>query len=297
MLCGIPYNGNSSSHQQHHRLLRALRGHKQLEDSDSRSQDMHCRPRQPSDASSLARPSLDSSSSRPSISSRSDVSVDWDPLRLHPPLALGPSPPLGSTQGDSRPYQPHELRQGRPSHRRGRSPRRHCYQLSSDTVIYGGFDFGFDTAKPALATATTTASTSTCSSSSLSTATVAPAATSSASTRRRDASPTPSEASSVCSLTTSGSSEEEDEAAMGLAPAPAPRARPRPHPPLHHHLDQVPGQDGCGFDDKLNHHNQRHGYDEDDARNFIRRGAWKRMGIVFVNSGPPLADEEERFVF
>jgi len=33
----------------------------------------------------------------------------------------------------------------------------------------------------------------------------------------------------------------------------------------------------------------------DDAEYFIRRGGWKRRGIVFVDPGVPLAGEDETF--
>jgi hypothetical protein len=56
---------------------------------------------------------------------------------------------------------------------------------------------------------------------------------------------------------------------LGLAPAPVPRPRARPRPRL---------------DDSGN-----------DAESYIRRGGWKRRGIVFVNSEAPLAGEDETF--
>jgi len=210
-----------------------------------------------SDASSLARPSIDSTSSR-----RTDLSIDWDPLRLHPSFAPGPSPPLRDAfdESTSRPYQPHELRHARSSQALRQpsspsSPSSH-HQPCSNTVIYDGFDFGFDNSPtPALTKFTNT--------------------TAPSSGRRRAPSPTPSDASSECSLSLSVSSiaddsplEEEMGLGLGLAPAPAPRPRPRPRP--------------CDAG-------------SDDADYFIRRGGWKRRGIVFVNSGVPLAGEDETF--
>jgi hypothetical protein len=70
-----------------------------------------------------------------------------------------------------------------------------------------------------------------------------------------------------------GSSSDDDEMMglnAGLAPAPAPRPRPRPRP-----APQLAGLDA-------------------DAEYFMRRGGWKRRGIVFVNPSP-LAGEEETF--
>lgn len=52
---------------------------------------------------------------------------------------------------------------------------------------------------------------------------------------------------------------------LGLAPAPAPRPRARP---------RVMGS---------------------PAEQLIRRGGWKRRGIVFVDESAMLADEEETF--
>jgi hypothetical protein len=64
-------------------------------------------------------------------------------------------------------------------------------------------------------------------------------------------------------------SDEEMGLGLGLAPAPALRSRPRPRP--------------C------------HDAGADEAESFIRRGGWKRRGIVFVNSGFELAGEDETF--
>lgn len=248
MLCGIRHD--SSHHSHHRRFLRSFRSHRSLEaygnSSDTHTTTMSHRPRLPSDASSLA-------SSRPSLSTRSEMSVvDWDPLRLHPPLAPGPSPPLRDAADArcSRPYQPHELRHARSSHtlrRPATPPQQHpAASFSSETVIYDGFDFGFSS-KPTPTTSST----------------VVP--------RRRAPSPTPSEDS----LSSSGF----DDLGLGLGLDSAagstarlsarPRPRPRPHPESPSLLN-------------------------DEAEYFIRRGGWKRRGIVFVD-GSPLAGEDETF--
>lgn len=243
MLCGI-YPQSHDHHHHHHRLLRSFRSHKSLRHHDTHNETMHYR--KPSDASSSS-----SLESRPSTSSRADMSVDWDPLRLHPPLAPGPAPQLPdslsrdstSTTSSRRQHQPREVRQAGPSHGRGRNqPMQHHYE-SSDTVIYGGFDFGFDNVQPTHADPSSRRA-------------------------RRDPSPTPSYASTVSS-TYSSFSGPEDSPLDGLAPAPLPRPRP-----------QRPHQGGpLGLDD--------------EAERFLRRGGWKRRGIVFADSRAMLAGEEE----
>ncbi|KAK4102964.1 hypothetical protein N658DRAFT_485164 [Parathielavia hyrcaniae] len=243
-----------------------LRSNIQLEALSSQDDDMYHHRHAPSDASSL-----DSNSTRrPSTSSRTtDLSIDWDPLRLHPPSHThGPAPPLRDAFGGEqspRRYQPRELRHVRSSHTL-RQPPSHAPrpQPSSSMVIYGGFDFGFDN-KP---TSTTSATVSNVDDP----------------RRGRIPSPTPSEASSECSMSIGGgscASDLDDEmlglGVGGLAPAPASRvARPRPRPGRAHHL--------AGPSGLL----------DSDAENFLRRGGWKRRGIVFVSSSP-LAGEEEVF--
>jgi len=64
-------------------------------------------------------------------------------------------------------------------------------------------------------------------------------------------------------------SDEEMGLGLGLAPAPALRSRPRPRP--------------C------------HDEGADEVELFMRRGGWKRRGIVFVNEGFELAGEDESF--
>lgn len=278
MLCGINY---STPHSTHRRFLRSFRSHRSLRlnhktngtNTDSTvgntSEEMPRRHR-PSDASSLARPSLDSStSSRPSTSSsraETTMSVEWDPLRLHPALAPASSPPLrdGFDESISRPYQPQELRQARSSHnlRRPSEPSYQSLSAAANTIIYEGFDFGFDNKPTPVSTPTPTISTT------------------STTKHPRAPSPTPSDASSECSLTFSSSrssSSAEDDSpleAMGLAPAPV-RSRyvagptPRPQP----------------------RHTTGLGPEGDD---FLKRGGWKRRGIVFVApEGEEEAGEEE----
>ncbi|KAK4125309.1 hypothetical protein N657DRAFT_570484 [Parathielavia appendiculata] len=260
MLCGI------HSPSTHH-LLRSFRSHKNLRSNNyseflNRQDDMFHHRHVPSDASSL-----DSNSTRrPSTSSRTtEMSIDWDPLRLHPPsLAHGPTPPLRDAFGEqsSKRYQSHELRHVCSSHTLRQAPSQlPRYPISSGTVIYDGFDFGFNN-KPTRTTSATISNVN-------------------ESGRRRVPSPTPSDASSECSLSIGGGSSWSgpDDEMMGrntggLAPAPAPRPRPRPRPEGTHHLAGSAGLlDG-------------------DAEYFIRRGGWKRRGIVFVDSNP-LAGEEE----
>jgi hypothetical protein len=247
MFCGIQ---PTPTHHHHHSLLRSFRSHRShrhRKDStaDSLSQEeMHHHHRHvPSDASSLSRPSLDSTSSR-----RTDLSIDWDPLRLHPSLSSGPSPPLQDAFSDStsRRYQPHELRHARSSQGLRRPSTSH-HQPTQSTVIYDGFDFGFNNNPTRVMTK--------------------PAAASNM--MRRAPSPTPSDASSESSFSLGEPSDEEMGLGLGLSPAPALRSRPRPRP--------------C-YDDGA-----------DEAESFIRRGGWKRRGIVFVNSGSPLAGEDETF--
>ncbi|KAH6854924.1 hypothetical protein B0I37DRAFT_363409 [Chaetomium sp. MPI-CAGE-AT-0009] len=248
MLCGIQH---SPPHHHHHSLLRSFRtrrSHRHRKDSTADSlssqEEMHHHHRHvPSDASSLARPSLDSTSSR-----RTDLSIDWDPLRLHPSLASGPSPPLQDAFSDStsRRYQPHELRHAR-SCQDMRRPSTSHHQPTQSTVIYGGFNFGFNNKPTPVMTKPATASDS----------------------MRRAPSPTPSDVSSEYSFSLSEPSDEEMGLGLGLSPAPALRSRPRPRP--------------------------YHDGGADEAEYFMRRGDWKRRGIVFVNSGSPLAGEDETF--
>ncbi|KAK4229541.1 hypothetical protein QBC38DRAFT_472089 [Podospora fimiseda] len=236
MLCGIP-----PPQHHHHRLLRSFRSHKGLSQEAANMHFRHHHTKE-SDLSSSAdtRSSMESStSSRPSTSGgKSDLSVDWDPLRLHPPLANAPVPQLPEDDNVRR-YQPYELRQSRSMHniRSGQQhhqqpQRQHHHQPSTSTVIYGGFDFGFSSQhqRP---------------------------------TADRCSSPTPSTASDASSLYGVREAEEWGDNGV-ITPLPAPR-RSRPQPP-------------AGID---------------EAENFIRRGGWKRRGIVFVTDSTAMATEDE----
>lgn len=199
--------------------------------------------------SSMARSSMESTtSSRPSTSGgKSDLSVDWDPLRLHPPLACAPVPNLPEDIA-SRRYQTQELRQARSMHNLRASqqqqqqrqqhsspahsrPSWHQQNGSTATVIYDGFDFGFSNTN------------------------MEPA-------RRRAPSPTPSSVSDASSLDGSRDAEDWGDNFI-VTPLPAPRRR-RPQPPA-----------------------------ELEADHFMKRGGWKRRGIVFVSDAAALASEDE----
>lgn len=259
-MCGLSHSPPSPNRK----FLRSFRSHRNLQSYfDSPTEDM-IHQRHPSDASSS---SLDTTaSSRPSTSSRkTDMSVDWDPLRLHPPLAPGPAPPLREAGDSSRRYEPHELRQARSTHNLRHPVPQSPSTPSCSTVIYDGFDFGFPS----------------------STSTIRATPTTTRHRRRRDPSPTPSDASSIVSNSSLSSADSEPDSPLeseaglclgGLAPAPASSCRPRPRPRLH-----PAGPNSGGLDD--------------DTELFIRRGGWKRRGVVFVNTGAELAPEEESFVY
>ncbi|KAK4219065.1 hypothetical protein QBC37DRAFT_167550 [Rhypophila decipiens] len=136
----------SNSHNSR-RILRSFRSHKSLK-SATRSQDM-AHQRRPSDASTLSAARSSAESSRPSTSSRPARIVDWDPLRLHPPLAKSHLP-FAAQNSSSAKNAHRELRQARSLHHlHGAYTSAHVGQpepraTSSRTVIYDGFDFGFD---------------------------------------------------------------------------------------------------------------------------------------------------------
>jgi hypothetical protein len=136
-------------HEHHHRrILHSFRSHKSLRAEAAAAPEMpHPRhQRHPSEAGSETRSSTESS--RPSTS-RTDVSIEWDPLRLHP---VGPTPvPVLDD------IKRHELRQARSLHGLGQHHERrtttHSHSQSHSEpamVIYDGFDFGF--ASPGRAT-------------------------------------------------------------------------------------------------------------------------------------------------
>ncbi|KAK3365260.1 hypothetical protein B0T24DRAFT_683881 [Lasiosphaeria ovina] len=131
MFCTIDNN-----HSHHRSILSSFRSQKALKADMPRGREIHFR--KPSDASSMTRSSTDSS--RPSTS-RTDMSVEWDPLRLHPPLAPAPTPAFNNLE--SRRYQPHELRQARSAHGVSLSSVSHRSHPEASMVIYDGFDFGF----------------------------------------------------------------------------------------------------------------------------------------------------------
>ncbi|KAK4192486.1 hypothetical protein QBC35DRAFT_373465 [Podospora australis] len=243
MFCGIPQHNNS------HRLLRSFRSHKSLkQEAAHHPNNMHFRHHhsRPSDMSSMARTSMESAtSSRPSTSGgKSELSVDWDPLRLHPPLACAPVPHLPEEIA-SRRYQPQEPKQARSMHnlravqqqqqQQASRPSRHQHQASTATVIYGGFDFGFND-------------------------------TNTHPVPRRAPSPTPSSVSDASSTDGSRDAEEWGDNIV-VTPLPAPRHR-------------QPRQTGPPAT-------------ELEAEHFMKRGGWKRRGIVFVSEATTLASEEE----
>ncbi|KAK0655797.1 hypothetical protein B0T16DRAFT_451432 [Cercophora newfieldiana] len=124
-------------HHHHHRILHSFRSNKSLRAEAQAAPEMpHYRhQRHPSEASSVARSSTESS--RPSTS-RTDVSIEWDPLRLHP---VGPVlvPVLDDIKR-------RELRQARSLHslRQHQQETSHSHSHSEPAmVIYDGFDFGF----------------------------------------------------------------------------------------------------------------------------------------------------------
>ncbi|KAK4136979.1 hypothetical protein BT67DRAFT_439983 [Trichocladium antarcticum] len=209
MLCGL-HQPSPHSHQQP-RFLRSFRGRRNLKAKQGEQDEaMFSRDRRPSDASSLARSISETSNSRcPSTSSRrTDLSVDWDPLRLHPPHAAAPDLPLRDSTTSSRRYEPH----ARPSHSpRTPPPQQHPPSSppssppspSNSTVIYDGFDFGFPSDggrnKPTPTTAATASR-----------------------GRRRDPSPAPSIASSTSSGSSfscwSDAADDDSPHGLGLAP-------------------------------------------------------------------------------
>ncbi|KAL2181024.1 uncharacterized protein P884DRAFT_53086 [Thermothelomyces heterothallicus CBS 202.75] len=285
MLCGLQPTSSNHFHSFLHGFRRHRNSRQHRSDSSEPLENQSEMPRRhqhlPSVAGSPACPSIDSTTSR-----RPDLSIDWDPLRLHPSLAPAPSPPLRNafSESTSRPYLPHELRLARSSraaHQPPSSPL-HGRNPSSETVIYDGFDFGFDNSDSNRNHSSNNNSNNNSNNSNYH---PTPAltrftnATAPHSGRRRAPSLAPSDASSECSLTFSGSSAADDSSheeemgpggGLGLAPAPPPRPRPRPRPRTY---DGGP----------------------EDADYWFRRGGWKRRGIVFVDSGPTLAGEDETF--
>jgi hypothetical protein len=252
------------------RFLRGFRSHKNLASTltptNQNNSDFTHHPHEMCRWRHKNSPSPDSTEDnrRPSTSSiKSNMSIDWDPLRLHPSNTQGPAPPLP----DPVMLEKMSRRQTMPEPHRQHSHATSLRQTASTTtVIYEGFDFGFNNTPTSVLSRTATP-------------------TASSAYQRRAPSPTPSDASSECSLALSGSSYDssliddyaagqEDLEPVGLAPAPAPRSRPRPRP-----TRQLTSE-------------------KDEAEWWLRRGAWKRRGIVFVTPAEyELAGEEETFEF
>ncbi|KAK0613087.1 hypothetical protein B0T17DRAFT_511440 [Bombardia bombarda] len=242
---------NREHAHQHNRLLRSFRSHKTIKPSASpRQQDM--RLRLPSDASSMTRSSTDSSC--PSTS-RTDMSVEWDPLRLHPPLAGYALFSSSSTSDESMRRYHHQQQEHHQHHHQQHQEQNHHHQQhhlqtaqspqtlhgQSDhhshsrakTVIYDGFDFGFDQTSAAA----------------------------------RDVWLSPS------SPTTNTSRWSYSE------PATPPATPPNGATP--------------GWGDAVTLRPHPAGMDTADY--FIKRGGWKRRGIVFGADQLPMASESETF--
>ena len=163
-----------------------------------------------------------SESSRPSTS-WADKPIDWDPLRLHPPMSNARSPNVHPSRS---PRQIHfEDDAGRPAppnRRRARSLRELQASSSPYVEVYDGFDFGFENhnSKPA--------------------------------------------------QSSSDSASHDAQAPAGPAPARSngqgALVMPRPHPS-----------------------------DMNSVEHFLKRGDWKRRGIVFASQEVSLASEDEPF--
>lgn len=233
-------------HNQPRRILHSFRSHRSLRTeatvgSPSTTMRMSQHHRKPSDVSSMTRSSTESARSP---TGRSECSaVEWDPLRLHPPMAPGSGPLLPAHQDDSRRYQPHELRQARSMHFHNAQSQANARALHSHSqsapalVIYGGFDFGF----------------------------------SSDDHKRPSSSSTVSSAGSISEATTPDSCH----GAFGWGD-PVTRLSPRPH-----HGDRAGGLGGGP-----------RGLPGSGADHFIKRGEWKRRGIVFASDAPAASEEE-----
>lgn len=140
MFC-IPHTNDHHNH----RILHSFRSHRNLRaGSTSEAIEMphpirHHR-RQPSETRSSTE------SSRPSTRGSDLSAVEWDPLRLHPPLAPGPAPVLPPSNTLTH----HGVRQARSMHfQQNSQPKtQHSYSASTPSVvIYDGFDFGFGSGK------------------------------------------------------------------------------------------------------------------------------------------------------
>ncbi|KAJ4409955.1 hypothetical protein N0V85_004040 [Neurospora sp. IMI 360204] len=236
-------------------VLRSFRSHKGLRSGHSSGEVQHAR--HPSDASSM-----DSRSSTTSSNGRM-VELDFNPLRCHPPdLTFTHRPSLGNINEDEldhRPVRPSRSLPGphHTQHHYTTTPRVHHHShqptspTSPTTIIYDGFDFGFDQNKPTPPSAPAHHS--------------AGVATPS--------SPTPSTDSFSSSFSTASSGSMESNYCAGLAAAPQPR----------HHRPQKEVSEAMTRPRGLS-----------AADDFIKRGGWKRRGVIF-ELDVPMADDEECF--
>ena len=252
MLC-IPITTSHHHHHHHHtqnqKMLRSFRSHKGLKSGHSSGGVQHAR--HPSDASSM--------DSRSSTTSTHGRMVDFDPLRCHPPdLAFSHRPSLGNISEDEfdhhRSDRPSRSLPGPPHHYTATPRVHHQHQpTTSTTVIYDGFDFGFDqNNKPTPPSA------------SAGIRSVADVATPS--------SPTPSTDSFSSSFSSASSDSMGSNYCAGLAAAPQPRQRPQTEVST-----AMARPRGLAA-----------------ADDFIKRGGWKRRGVIF-ELDVPMADEEECF--
>ncbi|CCC07757.1 hypothetical protein SMACR_01324 [Sordaria macrospora] len=253
MLCIPITTSHHNNRTQNRKMLRSFRSHKGLRSGHSSSKVQHAR--QPSDASSM--------DSRSSTTSSNGRNLDFDPLRCHPPdLTFTHRPSLGNISEDEfeshRPVRPSRSLPGPPHHSERAhyttTPRvHHQPPTTPTTIIYDGFDFGFDHNKP--------------------TPPSAPAHHLSAGVAT-PSSPTPSTDSFSSSFSSASSDSVDSHYCAGLAAAPQPRhQRPRPEE-VSAAMARPRGLVA--------------------ADDFIKRGGWKRRGVIF-ELDVPMADEEECF--
>ncbi|KAK1779961.1 hypothetical protein QBC45DRAFT_119718 [Copromyces sp. CBS 386.78] len=247
MLCIPITTSDHHHHTQSQKMLRSFRSHKSLRSGHSSSNVQHAR--HPSDASSM--------DSRSSTTSSNGRMVDFNPLRCHPPdLSFTHRPSLGNISEDDfehRPVRPARSLPGPPHHSQRAhyttTPRVHHHRPTTPTtVIYDGFDFGFNQNKP--------------------TPPAAPAAR-----VAEPSSPTPSIDSFSSSFSSVSSNPMDSHYCAGLAAAPQPRQRQ----PQTEVSTAMARPRGLGA-----------------ADDFIKRGGWKRRGVIF-ELDVPMADEEECF--
>ncbi|KAK3395538.1 hypothetical protein B0T20DRAFT_37463 [Sordaria brevicollis] len=269
MLC-IPITTSHHHHRpQNTKMLRSFRSHKGLRSGHSSGKVQHAR--NPSDASSM-----DSrSSSITSSTMNGGRMVDFDPLRCHPVdfnNNFAHRPSLGSISEDEldgghRPVRPsRSMPMSGPTHHHTQhnahyttAPRVLHQQPTTPTgtVIYDGFDFGFDQNKP--------------------TPSSAPAHHHSAGVAT-PSSPTPSTDSFSSSFSSASTDSMDSHYCAGLAAAPQPRHQRIPQNEVSVAMAR-PRAAAAGLD---------------AADDFIKRGGWKRRGVIF-ELDVPMADEEECF--